>query len=196
MVEMTETAAILRAITPRSLAFFDEVGRGTSTYDGMAIARAIVEYLVRSSNGCRMIFSTHYHELADIAATWPAVTNFRMDVRETASQVAFTYRVLPGSADRSYGVHVARLAGLPAAVLARAAALLAELESGAQRQAATSGVAVQPAPAVVYDLAEVDVEHTTPIEALALLERLRAEARLALGAPADDPARPVTPPGG
>src|SRR5205085_6159255 len=106
MVEMTETAAILRNASPRSLAFFDEVGRGTSTYDGMAIARAIVEHLAEPAHGCRTIFSTHYHELAAIEAERPGVCNYRMEVRETANQVSFTYRPLPGSADRSYGVHV------------------------------------------------------------------------------------------
>ena len=177
MVEMTETAAILRAITPRSLTFFDEVGRGTSTYDGMAIARAIVEYLVRSTRGCRTIFSTHYHELAEIASTWPAVGNSRMEVQEAANRVVFTYRVLPGSADRSYGVHVARLAGLPPSVITRATALLSELEVAAPEGRAPAPESSVDPPAVVYDLLDVDVEHMTPLEALTLLARLRADAQ-------------------
>ena len=179
MVEMTETAAILRNATSRSLAFFDEVGRGTSTYDGMAIARAIVERLASPERGCRTIFSTHYHELADIADELPAVCNFHMDVQESARQVWFTYRVAPGSADRSYGVHVARLAGLPSAVVARADVFLRELEDGAgsgQSLERPATKVVPPLPEVVYDLADVDVERTTPLEALQALERLRARA--------------------
>jgi DNA mismatch repair protein MutS len=181
MVEMTETAAILRNATGRSLAFFDEVGRGTSTYDGMAIARAIVERLASPDRGCRTVFSTHYHELAVIADELPAVRNFHLDVQESAQQVWFTYRVAPGSADRSYGVHVARLAGLPSAVVARADAVLGELEAGLPqrrgRRGATRTKAAQPLPAVVYDLADVDVERTTPMDALQALERLQAEAK-------------------
>jgi DNA mismatch repair protein MutS len=192
MVEMTETAAILRNASGRSLAFFDEVGRGTSTYDGMSIAHAIVEYLARPAHGCRAIFSTHYHELAALEAEEPAVRNFRMDVQETASQVAFTYRVVPGSADRSYGVHVARLAGLPAGVVERAAAVLASLEAGsarngAAREALGPGEAESPygspphnavgAADIIAELAEIDINSTTPLQALAALERLQRRAR-------------------
>ncbi len=180
MVEMTEAAAILRTVTPRSLVFFDEVGRGTSTYDGMAIARAIVEHLAVPGRACRTIFSTHYHELAVVEARLPLVRNFHMDVREGAGGVAFTYRIVPGSADRSYGVHVARLAGLPAPVIARATELLAELESGVGGASAAliPGTVANPAvPEFVNWLGELDVERTTPLEALSTLERLRAEAR-------------------
>jgi len=180
MVEMTETAAILRNATGRSLAFFDEVGRGTSTYDGMAIARAIVERLA-SDRGCRTVFSTHYHELAAIADELPSVRNFHMHVQESAQQVWFTYQVAPGSADRSYGVHVARLAGLPSSVVARADEVLGGLESGRPAgpdgQSSPPSRASQPLPAVVYDLADVDVERTTPIDALQALERLQAQAK-------------------
>ena len=181
MVEMTETAAILRNLTRRSLAFFDEVGRGTSTYDGMAIARAIVERLAGPERGCRTIFSTHYHELASVADLLPSVRNFHMEVQESARNVWFTYRVVPGSADRSYGVHVARLAGLPSGVVERADEVLRELETGGgdlQRKGSGRGAGAPntPIPDVVYDLAEVDVERTTPVEALQTLERLRARA--------------------
>ncbi len=180
MVEMTEAAAILRTVTHRSLVFFDEVGRGTSTYDGMAIARAIVEYLAVPERACRTIFSTHYHELAVVEERLPLVRNFHMDVREGAGGVAFTYRVVPGSADRSYGVHVAQLAGLPAPVIARAAELLAELEGADERAQPARGA--RPSSerkrfSVVERLAELDVEQTTPLEALVTLERLRDEAR-------------------
>jgi DNA mismatch repair protein MutS len=179
MVEMTEAAAILRTVTRHSLVFFDEVGRGTSTYDGMAIARAIVEYLAEPARACRTVFSTHYHELAAVEEHWPLVRNFHMEVREGPGGVAFTYRVVPGSADRSYGVHVARLAGLPAPVISRAAALLAELESGGRpvpQELATHDGNGQ-APAFAETLADLDVQRTTPLEALSALERLQAEAR-------------------
>jgi DNA mismatch repair protein MutS len=179
MVEMTETAAILRGATERSLAFFDEVGRGTSTYDGMAIARAIVEYLTEPDHACRIIFSTHYHELAAIEAERPGVCNYRMDVHETANQVFFTYRVVPGSADRSYGVHVARLAGLPGPVIARATEVLAALEAGGARESEGGSTIVPRSPAIpgpLTELAGVDVDYLTPVQALSELERLRAAA--------------------
>jgi DNA mismatch repair protein MutS len=185
MVEMTEAAAILRGASGRSLAFFDEVGRGTSTYDGMAIARAIVEYLgSHPDHGCRAIFSTHYHELAAVADEHPRVQNFRMDVVESANQVTFTYRVVPGSADRSYGVHVARLAGLPPSVVARAEAVLADLEAGGPPRppapGARTGSADPAARAILEQLAGAEVDAITPIEALNLLARLRAGAAATL----------------
>jgi DNA mismatch repair protein MutS len=182
MVEMTETAAILRSATSRSLAFFDEVGRGTSTYDGMALARAIVEYLARPGQGCRTIFSTHYHELAAIEGERPTVRNLQMEVRETAEQVAFTYRVIEGAADRSYGVHVARLAGLPPSVVGRAAQVLAELEARGGKATAAGGVrepAVVPLlPDLILKLADLDVDRMTPVEALACLDEVRRDAAL------------------
>lgn len=181
MVEMTETAAILRNATPKSVAFFDEVGRGTSTYDGMALARAIVEYLAASpGHGCRALFSTHYHELADIEAACPAVQNYRMDVLEAADHVSFTYRVVRGSTDRSYGVHVARLAGLPPSVVGRAEAVLGHLEAQARgaRHKVEKGPAASPLMphASVARLADLNVDSMTPLEALNTLARLRAEA--------------------
>lgn len=193
MVEMVEAAAILRGATSRSLAFFDEVGRGTSTYDGMAIARAIVEFLATSpEHGCRAVFSTHYHELADLEKAHANVHNFCMEVHEAADQVTFTYRVVPGSADRSYGVHVARLAGLPPSVVGRAEEVLAELERGpAGRETGpapgTYGQQRRP-PQVVYDLASADVDRMSPIEALNLLARLRAAAQSVLQTPNSAPA--------
>jgi DNA mismatch repair protein MutS len=182
MVEMTETAAILRNATPRSLAFFDEVGRGTSTYDGMAIARAIVEYLASSDHGCRTIFSTHYHELAAIEDEMPGVQNYQMEVREEASRVWFTYRIARGSADRSYGVHVAELAGLPPALVARAHSVLHELESTRPSPTrATESDTPDPLPEVLFELAAVDVNGTTPLDALRILHDLRARANRWLG---------------
>ncbi len=135
MVEMVETASILRHATERSLVVLDEIGRGTSTYDGVAIAQAVVEYLHGATGsrwaeaGPRTLFATHYHELADLAQRLPRVRNYRMDVLEEGGQVVFLHRVVPGSADRSYGIHVAKLAGVPRDVTRRAEEVLAGLEA-------------------------------------------------------------------
>src|SRR5207245_2311930 len=108
MVEMEETAAFLRNATPRSLAFLDEVGRGTSTFDGMALARAILEYVIEPPGPCcRVIFSTHYHELATLEQEHAAIKSYRMEIREEGERAVFLYRAVPGGADRSFGVHVA-----------------------------------------------------------------------------------------
>ena len=131
MVEMVETAAILNQATPRSLVVLDEIGRGTSTYDGMSIARAVAEYLHSHPRlGCRSLFATHYHELTQLAASLPGVRNHNVAVSEEDGRVVFLHRILPGSADRSYGVQVARLAGLPPAVTNRAWEILTDLEAG------------------------------------------------------------------
>ncbi|MDP9372113.1 MAG: DNA mismatch repair protein MutS, partial [Chloroflexota bacterium] len=131
MVEMLETAAILHSATRRSLIVLDEIGRGTSTYDGLAIARAVVEYIHNTPRlGCRTLFATHYHELTALADLLPRVHNERMDVLEEGDRVVFLRRVVPGGADRSYGIHVAGLAGMPRAVVRRAGEILAELEGG------------------------------------------------------------------
>jgi len=130
MVEMLETANILHHATRRSLVVLDEIGRGTSTYDGLAIARAIVEHLHNAPRlGCRTLFATHYHELTELAAILPRVRCAKMDVLEEGERVVFLRRVVPGGADRSYGVHVAQLAGIPPAVVRRAREILADLES-------------------------------------------------------------------
>ncbi|HYR54396.1 MAG TPA: DNA mismatch repair protein MutS, partial [Methylomirabilota bacterium] len=129
MVEMTETANILNHATRSSLVILDEVGRGTSTYDGVSIAQAVVEYLHDSPRlGCRTLFATHYHELTALAERLPRVRNERVEVLEEGETVRFLHRVVPGGADRSYGIHVAALAGLPSGVIARARQVLAELE--------------------------------------------------------------------
>ena len=127
MVEMTEAANILNNATPRSLVILDEIGRGTSTYDGVSLAWAITEFL-HDAVGCRALFATHYHELAQLAGTLPRLRNYTVEVREHEREVVFLHTIAPGSADRSYGIHVARLAGVPEAVLARAEAVLAALE--------------------------------------------------------------------
>jgi DNA mismatch repair protein MutS len=128
MVEMTEAANILNNATSRSLVILDEIGRGTSTYDGVSLAWAITEYL-HDAVGCRSLFATHYHELAQLATTLPKLRNYNVQVRELDKEVIFLHKIGPGNADKSYGIHVARLAGLPEAVLKRAEDVLATLES-------------------------------------------------------------------
>ena len=129
MVEMVETAAILNHATPRSLIVLDEIGRGTSTYDGLAIARAVAEHLHNNPRlGCKTLFATHYHELTQLADVLPRAFNYNVVVSEDKGQVVFLRNIAPGGADRSYGVHVARLAGMPASVVNRAWDVLAELE--------------------------------------------------------------------
>ncbi len=142
MVEMTETAALLAQSTRRSLIILDEVGRGTSTYDGMAIAQAVIEYIHNEAHlGCRTLFATHYHELTDLERTLPRLKNYHMAATEQDGRVVFLHELRPGGADRSYGIHVAELAGIPQPVIRRAAELLAELERRAPRGTP------QPAPA-------------------------------------------------
>ncbi len=191
MVEMVETAQILHQATPRSLVILDEVGRGTSTFDGMAIARAVVEFLHnRRELGARTLFATHYHELTALADVLPRVRNAHVAVHDEGGEVVFEHRIVPGPSDRSYGIHVARLAGLPAAVVSRAEHLLAEFEarrSDGHRAAGhtANGQVVQlsllGAPSEVEEtLAAVDVDSLTPIEAIQKLYELRALVR---GAP-------------
>ena len=185
MVEMKETANILHHATRRSLILLDEVGRGTSTFDGMAIARAVVEFLHnRREVAARTLFATHYHELTSLADVLPRVRNAHVSVREEAGEVVFEHRIVPGPSDRSYGIHVARLAGLPGAVVSRAEHLLSEFESrsdGLHPHRPANGHARQPAlfggPSPAEEaLAKVDVDGLTPIEAIQKLYELRALA--------------------
>ncbi|GAB4208577.1 MAG: DNA mismatch repair protein MutS [Sandaracinaceae bacterium] len=188
MVEMSETAALLRGATTRSLVLLDEIGRGTSTYDGLAIARAVAEHLVDRVR-CRALFATHYHELCELEAARPgAVRNYNATAREHDGEIVFLHRVVPGGANRSYGVAVARLAGLPDEVVARARALLFSLEAkGAEgTQLALFGPPSPAEPptldprarAVVDEIIALELERTTPLEAFAKLlewvQRLRA----------------------
>ena len=129
MVEMVETAAILNQAGPRALVILDEIGRGTATYDGLSIAWAVLEHL-HDVNRCRALFATHYHELTALAAKLPGLRNATVAVREWQGEVVFLHEVMEGAADRSYGVQVARLAGLPAAVVERARVVLEALEKG------------------------------------------------------------------
>lgn len=128
MVEMVEAARILNGATPRSLVILDEIGRGTSTYDGLSLAWSVVEYL-HDRIGCRTLFATHYHELTALAGSLSGLRNFNVAVREWQDQVVFLHKILPGAADKSYGIHVARLAGVPSNVVERAKQILAQLEN-------------------------------------------------------------------
>ena len=186
MVEMLETAAMLHNATPRSLLIFDEIGRGTSTYDGMAIARAVVEFIHnRREAAAKTLFATHYHELTELASFLPRVRNYNVAVAEEEGRVVFLHRILPGGADRSYGVHVAQLAGLPRSVIARAQEILEELET--RKTPAVSSVGGVEPPAQLPLLAREDglrkelsalqVDGMTPLEAMTKLYELAEKAR-------------------
>ena len=185
MVEMAETSAILHAATARSLVLLDEIGRGTSTYDGVSIAWAVSEH-VHEKIGCKTIFATHYHELTQLAAELGALRNYNVAVREVGEEILFLHRLQPGPADRSYGIEVGRLAGLPAAVIQRARAVLGLLEgdelvrrlAGEEQPAAAQlslfAAATHP---VVARLQGVRTESMTPLAALQLLDELALQAR-------------------
>jgi len=187
MVEMTETAAILHTATPRSLILLDEVGRGTATYDGLAIAWAAVEY-IHARTRAKTLFATHYFELTELADRLSGVKNYHVSVKETGSGIVFLRTVEPGAADRSYGIEVAKLAGLPNEVIERAREVLAEHESAEQRvtdQLASDELRPRP-PAqltiftplsqpVLEKLREVDLNRLTPLEALNLLAELKRQ---------------------
>ncbi len=188
MVEMTETAAILHTATARSLILLDEVGRGTSTYDGLAIAWAAIEYL-HARVHAKTLFATHYFELTELAEQLSGVKNYHVSVKETGGSVVFLRRVEPGAADRSYGIEVAKLAGLPNEVVVRAREVLAEHESAERRLSAhlTPGASTEPerptqltiftplSQPVLEKLREVDLDRLTPLEALNLLSELKKE---------------------
>ncbi|MGH6932862.1 MAG: MutS-related protein, partial [Dongiaceae bacterium] len=186
MVEMVETAAILNQATERSLVILDEIGRGTATFDGLSIAWATLEHL-HEVNRCRALFATHYHELTALAAKLPALAPHCMRVKEWRNEVVFLHEVAPGAADRSYGIHVAKLAGLPAAAVARAEQVLAILEQGEQAgalarladdlplfAASTKSAAPTPGPSAAEQaLAAINPDELTPKSALELLYKLR-----------------------
>jgi DNA mismatch repair protein MutS len=183
LVEMIETATILNNVTPRSLVLLDEVGRGTSTFDGLAIAWAVVEALHDRGHGAKVLFATHFHELTRLAGRLGGVRNFHVAVREWNDEIVFLHKVQAGGTDRSYGIQVARLAGLPAAVVARSKALLAELEEAGQLRTDASdavqlGLFAPAAPdPVLTELAGLDLAHLTPIEALNILAKWQDQQR-------------------
>jgi DNA mismatch repair protein MutS len=185
MVEMTETAAILHTATPRSLILLDEVGRGTATYDGLAIAWAAIEYL-HARVRAKTLFATHYFELTELAEQLSGVKNYHVSVKETGGGIVFLRKVESGAADRSYGIEVAKLAGLPNEVVTRAREVLAEHEFAEQRATAHLSPGATPLPAqltiftpisqpVLEKLREVDLNRLTPLEALNLLAELKKE---------------------
>jgi DNA mismatch repair protein MutS len=178
MVEMTETANILNHATRSSLVILDEVGRGTSTYDGVSIAQAVVEYLHDSTRlGCRTLFATHYHELTALAERLPRVRNQRVEVLDEGDTVRFLHRVVPGGADRSYGIHVAALAGLPSGVIARARQVLAELERQRPLEPPELqlGLPIEMAPDPLRkELEGIQPDTLSPLEALQKLYELRS----------------------
>jgi DNA mismatch repair protein MutS len=196
MVEMVETANILNHATARSLLVLDEIGRGTSTYDGLAIARATVEH-IHDQIGARTLFATHYHELTQLADRYPRIYNANVAVAEDGGSVVFLHRVIPGGADRSYGIHVARLAGLPADVTERAEEALHDLESAAHengrrrrgRQALqltlfgepSDGVAAE----ILDDIVALDITALTPLEALTRLHELQLKGKGHAAVPSD-----------
>lgn len=192
MVEMVEAASILHHATPRSLLVLDELGRGTSTYDGLSLAWAIIEFIHNHPRlRAKTLFATHYHELTELANLLPGVRNYNVAVREdpAAEQVVFLHRIVPGGADRSYGIHVAQMAGMPKPVISRAQEILTALEN-------SSGRAVQPATpdatqqlalfpetnALLEELSQMDIASMTPLEALSKL----FEWQKTYGRPAND----------
>jgi DNA mismatch repair protein MutS len=182
MVEMSEVANILSRATDKSLVLLDEVGRGTSTFDGISIARAVVEHLYKKT-GARTLFATHYHELTDMAAEFPAVVNMATAVKERGEDIVFLHKVIPGSVDHSYGIQVARLAGLPPKVIERSKTILLGLEAPSYAVRETASAVAQeqmrlfmPEPelaSAIDEVEETDLMTTTPLEAMQLLFRLQ-----------------------
>jgi DNA mismatch repair protein MutS len=176
LVEMIETASILSNLTSRSLVLLDEVGRGTSTFDGLAIAWAVVEELHDRGSRPKVLFATHFHELTQLAGRLGGVRNFHVAVREWNDEIVFLHKVQAGGTDRSYGIQVARLAGLPTPVIARAKALLGRFEEQGQATTDASdaqqlGLFAAPAEPLLEELKRLDLAHLMPIEALNLLAK-------------------------
>jgi len=188
MVEMTETARILNQATPQSLVILDEIGRGTSTYDGLSLAWAIVEY-IHDRIACRTLFATHYHELTDLSETMEGVQNFNVAVKEDRGDVVFLHKIVEGAADKSYGIHVAKLAGVPSAVVKRSQEILNELEKNQTSRARAGGgspptgghkfsvgamqfslFGTEDHP-VMSDLRDLNVDELKPMDALQLLAK-------------------------
>jgi len=186
MVEMTEAAVILNTATPRSLVVLDEIGRGTSTYDGLALAWAVIEHIHQRIRA-RTLFATHYHELTELADQLPGVRNLHVSVKEAGDQVIFLRKVEPGRADRSYGIEVARLAGLPISVIERARDILALHERSEHAVTEelsphpTGPMQIQLFEAVNHAIADrirnLKVDELRPIEALQLLNDLQQELK-------------------
>ena len=190
LVEMEETATILHQATRRSLVILDEIGRGTSTYDGLAIARAVAEHIHSAPGlGCKTLFATHYHEMTALADSLPRAINLQVAVTEENGDVVFLHRILEGGADRSYGVYVGRLAGLPQPVIKRAWELLAELEAGSTsgpmgRRANGASTVIgrqlplmQPDSSLREAIQGLNISEMTPLEAITKLYELQQELK-------------------
>jgi DNA mismatch repair protein MutS len=191
MVEMVETANILHHATPRSLIILDEIGRGTSTYDGLAIARAVVEYLHNNKrSGARTLFATHYHELVEVAKLLPRIRCMNVAVTEEGGNVVFLRKIVPGGADRSYGIHVAQLAGIPRPVIHRAQEILEELERKGEAKARRKAMRDITMPAawqmtllaaeahpLVEEIKSLSIDELTPMEAISKLYELQQKAK-------------------
>jgi DNA mismatch repair protein MutS len=183
MVEMTETANILNNATPRSFIILDEIGRGTSTYDGLSIAWAVVEFIHNYSKlGSKTLFATHYHELVEIAQALPRIRNFNVAVTEQENEITLLHKIVPGGADKSYGIHVAQLAGLPKAAIVRAQEILAGLESipvrrdGASRRKTSYQQQIplfSPSSRLASEIAGLDIDSMSPLEAISKLYELQ-----------------------
>jgi DNA mismatch repair protein MutS len=201
MVEMTEAANILNNATSRSFIILDEIGRGTSTYDGLSIAWAVAEFIHNHPElGAKTVFATHYHELVDLADILPRVKNFNVVVAEEGDKVIFLHKIVPGGTDKSYGIHVAQLAGLPKSVIVRAQEVLAELEShvskksiehpflggavqrqgrmGARRRKASLQIPLfQKDSQLSEEIARLDIDSMSPLEAITRLYELKRMAQ-------------------
>jgi DNA mismatch repair protein MutS len=194
MVEMLETSMIMHNLSERSLVLLDEIGRGTSTYDGMSIARALVEYLHEHGKRAKTLFATHYHELNDLESIYPRVKNFHIAVKEVGKQVIFLRKLKEGGVAHSFGIHVARMAGMPREVLDSAERTLAQLEGGSTPRVYMSS-SVEPEPEAGFQLSlfqlddptlsairdklnAADLDNMTPMQAFDLLRSMKAELGL------------------
>jgi DNA mismatch repair protein MutS len=194
MVEMQETANILHSASSRSLVVLDEIGRGTSTFDGLSIAWAVAEFLATNRRARpKTLFATHYHELTDLADSLPGIVNAHVAAREWKDDIVFLHKILPGRSDRSYGIQVARLAGLPPPVISRARDILHALEQDELSRGGRPAISGQPtvpqAQLGLFEssspveerlrdrLREVDIDRTTPMDALQLLQELKKHAQ-------------------
>jgi DNA mismatch repair protein MutS len=182
MVEMVESAQILNCATNKSLILLDEIGRGTSTYDGLSIAWAIAEYIHDRQNlGARTLFATHYHEMTQLESLREGIRNYRVAVQERDGDVVFLRKIVPGGADRSYGIHVAKLAGLPASVVHRAQEVLTRLEQpdAALEDFSPSQERNKPRPSLpqahplIDEVRQIDLFSMTPLDALNRLAELQ-----------------------
>lgn len=186
MVEMNETSNILRHATKDSLIILDEIGRGTSTFDGLSIAGAVAEYIIHEGCGAKTLFATHYHELTALSDTYPLICNYSIAVKEKGHSIIFLRKIVKGAADKSYGIQVARLAGLPPAVLSRAGEILRQLETENPMQALDLSqqlcfdnlleqVEPESESPILAELRSLDVESLTPLQALLKINEWKGE---------------------